>query len=147
MSKCLLPNLVKQGWHLVNINSLLWDILATVLLYWNSWVLNTVLKGTSVTLMREEDAFSLPALDKKPMSVSLCWTFPLTATGLYYTHSFTSQVRSTYLDVSWMSVRLIDSRCERPRLLGDRGCCSNNPSRTPPGGQQRVTHTHTNKHS
>lgn len=39
-----------------------------------------------------------------------------------------------------MSVGLMDSRWERPRLLGDKGCCSNNPSRTPPGGQHNQAH-------
>ncbi len=55
--------------------------------------------------------------------------------------------QDVYLDVWWMSVRLIDSRWERPRLLGDKGCCSNSPSRTPPGGQHRATHTHTSRFS
>ena len=52
---------------------------------------------------------------------------------------------SVYLDVWGISVRLMYSSCERPRLLGDKGCCSNNPSRTPPGGQHGNRHAHTDE--
>lgn len=46
------------------------------------------------------------------------------------------------MEAVYLEVRLMDSSWERPRLLGDKGCWSNNPSKTPPGGQQRTIHRH-----